>query len=409
MKRVLLVTNIPNPYRIPLFNELNRQLGRRGVRLKVLFAALGYRRRKWKLDMAQCRFDYDVLSSQTFEVEGDAEKTMFTYGGLLRHVRACRPDVVVVAGFSLATARLWLGSWIRPLPYIIWTGSIGGVWTNRAGARTPRSLLRTLMRKVLARRAAGFVAYGSKARAYLIGLGAPPQAVRIGINTVDTQFFAQATQRLREQGRNGSSKGGEKQRLTCIGYLSARKGNLKLLEAVRKVARQRTDFVLDVVGEGEDRPRLEAFVRDHKLSGHVHFHGYRQKEELPAFLAQSRCLLYATNYDIWGLVLVEAMAARLPVIASVHAGATHDLVQEGATGFVVDFADTDHAADRINWVLDHPEQAAAMGRRARAFVAEHATVEKSAAGFVEAILDVLGREGAAAGGPMAAAPAPQPG
>ncbi len=404
MKRVLLITNIPNPYRIPLFNELDQQLERQGVRLKVLFGALGYRRRKWKLDMSQCRFDYDVLSSPAFEVRGDAEKTMFTYRGLFRHLRVYRPDVVVVAGFSPATVQLWLYSWVRPLPYIIWTGSVEGVWANRSGRRTPRSLLRTLQRKVLARRAAGFVAYGSSARAYLIELGASPEAIRIGINTVDTRFFAEETQRLREQDLNGRAGENEKQHLTCIGYLSARKGSLKMLQAVQKAARRRTDFVLDIIGDGHDRPRLEAFVRENGLSEHVRFHGYRQKGELPAYLARSRCLLYATNYDIWGLVLVEAMAAGLPVIASANAGATHDLVQEGITGFAVDFADTDYVAERINWVLDHPGEAAAMGERSRAFIAEHATVEKSAAGFVEAILNVLGREKAAVEPPSKTAP-----
>lgn len=390
MKRVLLITNIPNPYRIPLFDELNRQLERQGIQLKVLFGTLGYRRRKWKLDMSQCRFDYDVLSSRTFEVGGDAEKTIFTYNGLLRRLRTYRPDVVVVAGFSLATVQLWLHSWIKPLPYIIWTGSVQGVWTNRSGRRTPRSLLRTLQRKVLAGRAAGFAAYGSSARAYLIELGASPEAISICINTVDTQFFAEETRRLQQQSPQRRAQENEKQHLTCIGDLSKRKGTLKMLQAVQKAARQRSDFVLDIIGDGKDRLRLEAFVRENELSEHVRFHGYQQKEDVPAFLARSCCLLYPTNYDIWGLAVVEAMAAGLPVIASANAGVAHDLVQDGTTGFAVDFADADYVAERISWVLDHPEEAAAMGDRGSAFIAEHATIEKSAAGFVEAILNVLG-------------------
>lgn len=182
MKRVLLVTNIPNPYRIPLFNELHRQLERQDIQLRVLFAALGYRRRKWMLDMSQCCFEYDVLSSRTFEIGGDAEKTIFTYGGLFQHLRKYHPDAVVVAGFSLATLQLWLNSWIESLPYIIWTGSVKGVWTNRAGKRTTRSLVRTLQRKAMVSRAAGFVAYGSSARTYLIDLGVSPEIISIGIS-----------------------------------------------------------------------------------------------------------------------------------------------------------------------------------------------------------------------------------
>jgi len=390
VKRVLLVTNIPNPYRIPLFNELHQQLERQDIQLRVLFAALGYRRRKWMLDMSQCCFEYDVLSSRTFEIGGDAEKTIFTYGGLFQHLRKYHPDAVVVAGFSLATLQLWLNSWVESLPYIIWTGSVKGVWTNRAGKRTTRSLVRTLQRKAMVSRAAGFVAYGSSARTYLIDLGVSPEIISIGINTVDTRYFAEETQRLRKQYASGSVARSEKQHLTYIGDLSARKGTPKMLQALQKAARIRTDFVLDLIGDGADRPRLEAFVQENNLSEHVRFHGYRQRGELPAYLAQSCCLLYPTNYDVWGLAVVEAMAAGLPVIASANAGVTHDLVQDGITGFAVDFADIDSLADRICWVLDQPEEAAAMGRRGSAFIAQHATIEKSAAGFVEAITRVLG-------------------
>ena len=393
-RRALLVTNIPNPYRIPLFNELSRQLEAQHTRLKVVFGRQGYRRRQWQLDMSTCRFDYEVLSSRAYEMQGDVEKTMFTYGGLFRRLLGESPDVVVVTGFSLATVQVWLYSWLSGTPYIIWTGSVEGVWTGQANRRSSRTALRTLQRKVLAARAAAFVAYGSKAREYLIGLGAPPESVHIGINTVDTRFFEEETHRLRQ---HLETEDDGKQHLTCIGYLSPRKGIVKLLRAVEQVATHRQDFVLDVVGDGEDRPRLEAYVQEKGLATQVRFHGYRQKEELPAFLARSRCQLFVTNYDIWGLVLVEAMAAGLPVIASTSAGATYDLVREGETGFAVDFDDTDQIASRINWVLDHPSEASAMGQRAQAFVAERVNIEKSAAGFVDAVAHVTRDEAVVAG------------
>ena len=368
---VLLVTNAPTPYRLPLFEALSDQLRARGRHLTVVFSAWGYGRRKWAIDPAEMRFDYAVLGSQGRRVGRTSEQTMFLFRGLAREVRARRPAVLVVPGFTVATMQAWRWSLTRGLPYLIWSGSIGG--RHDAGARA-------WLRARLARRAAGAVAYGTLAKGYFERLGVPPERVHVAINTVDTAFFADAVDALRQAPAPDGLR-----HLTYIGYLSARKGVRRVLDVVGALARERGDFVLDVVGDGDERVALEAYARDAGLGAHVRFHGYQQREALPAFLARSAGLLFQTDYDVWGLVLNEAMAAGVPCLASVHAGAAHDLVEDGVTGFRVDFADLGAATERVRWLLDHPAEAAAMGRRARRFIAEHASLAHSAAGFVAAI------------------------
>lgn len=391
VKRALLVTNIPNPYRLPLFDELSRQLDEQGVRLKVLFGGPGYRRRKWDLDFEGCRFDYDVLSSKSIEIGGNVERTLFTYGGLARHIRAFEPDVVVVTGFSPATVRLWLRSWRATLggaslPYIVWTGSL---------KERPPSRWRTHLRRALVKRAAGFIAYGTTSRDYLVQLGARPEDVSIGINTVDTRFFSIETDRHRAMERHRPGRAGgegrplEKARILSVGYLTPRKQVHRLLEAVERLAATRSDFVLDIVGDGEDRARLERHVQGRGLGEYVAFHGFKQRAELPAYLARSRCFVFPSGFDIWGLVLVEAMAAGLPVVSSTRAGAVVDLVEDGVTGFAVDFEETEEVAKRIGWMLDNPALAREMGMRGRGAIEEKASIARSAEGFTEAIMRVL--------------------
>jgi hypothetical protein len=60
-KKVAVITNIPNPYRIPLFNRLHERLNGEDIRLKVIFAASGYQRRKWHIDMESARFNFLFL------------------------------------------------------------------------------------------------------------------------------------------------------------------------------------------------------------------------------------------------------------------------------------------------------------------------------------------------------------
>jgi glycosyltransferase involved in cell wall biosynthesis len=374
VKKVVIVTNIPNPYRIPLFNEVNTQLIEKGIQLKVLFGSEGYARRKFNLDLDECKFDFKFLNSDKFDF-GDQEKTYFTYRGLMKAIHHEKPDVVIVNGFSIVTLRLWIRSFFRKTEYIIWSGSIQKEGRND-------SLLRIRMRKLLIRRAKAFIAYGTRAKEYLVALGGTGKKIFIAINTVDTKFFSERTKFLKDS-RN---KVDNKKHLTYVGYLSPRKNVLKLLDCIRKLSGERNDFVLDILGDGNDRPRLEAFVKENNLMEIVKFHGFIQKEQLPDFFAVSDCFLFQTDFDIWGLVLNEAMAAGLPVISSPNAGATYDLVKEGETGFRVDFNETEKVCEKINWIFDNPQKAEEIGMNAGRFIAEQAGIAISAKEIVNAVI-----------------------
>jgi glycosyltransferase involved in cell wall biosynthesis len=374
---VLIVTNIPTPYRIPLFNEVSRQLEARGGRLVVAFGATGYRGRKWRIDLADCRFEFRVLGSRALFV-GGAESASFTYAGLGRVLRDLAPSAVIVTGYSLATVQLWWRRAFERRPYLIWSGSIA------TGGETGQPW-RAWQRRLLVRRAAAFVAYGTLARDYLVSLGAPPDRIRIAINTVDTEFFRSESMRLRRLPNGNEDPAGAPARFLYIGELSARKNVRLLLEAVALLASRRRDFSLDVVGDGPERAALESWARDRGLAGQVQFHGYRQKAELPGYLAASRALLFQTGFDIWGLVLPEAMAAGVVPLSSVRAGATRDLVADGVTGFVLDFADTAAVAERLDWLLDHPAEAQRMGEAAAEFIRERASLAVAARGMLDAV------------------------
>ena len=78
LKTVLLITNIPTPYRIPLFNKLSEQLADDGRRLVVLFGACGYAHRKWEVDIDDVKFEYRILDSYRLSFYR-GEKVVFTY------------------------------------------------------------------------------------------------------------------------------------------------------------------------------------------------------------------------------------------------------------------------------------------------------------------------------------------
>jgi len=305
------------------------------------------------------------------------EKFSFTYTGLRRLVADENPSMILANAFSIATTKIWGLSLFEGTPYIIWSGAIHD-------GKGEDSYLRRIQRRILVRGAAGFVAYGKKAKEYLVSLGADVGKVQIGINTVDTEFYASESGRYR---RNRTSKDGKKH-LLYVGHLSPRKNVLRCLEVMKFLVSTREDTVLDLVGDGDDRPRLERYVNSHHLNRFVKFHGFRQRSDVARFLGQSDCFLFQTDFDIWGLALVEAMASAVPCIASINAGATHDLIKGGITGFAMDFSETTKVAEKANWILNNPQLSKRIGRNAQRFIAANASIAKSVDGLVRAVKEV---------------------
>ena len=376
IKKVAIITNIPNPYRIPLFNEINRQLNKVNCELNVLFGALTYARRSWKVDMGECKFNYEILPSKKMSGK-NPEKIVFTYSKLLTRLSAINPSVIIVIGFSPATIKLLFRSMIRKTRFIIWSGAVHR--KNR-----PDSLLRKIQRRLLIKRASGFIAYGTKAKEYLMSLGAPGKKIWIGINTVDTKFYYEQTKRIRSElePRNGTK------RLLYIGYITQGKRLDLLVQAVKVLLNSGADITLDIVGDGPHLPEIKKLCSELVVDDNVNICGYKQKDELPVYLAQADCFLFPSEYDVWGLVLVEAMVSGLPCISSIYSGATHDLIQHGTTGFALDFENIEAVVNQINWVLKHPQESQTIGENASRFIREKVNLKKSAEGFVQAIQSI---------------------
>lgn len=372
--KILIVTNIPNPYRIPLFNELDRQFKEKNIELKIIFAARAYKRRIFRLDFSEIKFACKFLKPLKISF-WKIEKTFFTYRGINHEISEFNPDKIIVSGFSLATVKIWMRSFFQKTNYVIWSGALD--FPGRFD-----SWFRKLERRLLIKRASAFVSYGSKAKEYLVKMGAPAEKVYIAINTVDTKFFSLETNKIRN-----SIELPEKKHIIYIGYLIPRKNVGKLIEIIDRLAKMRTDFILDILGDGSEKFLLEKLVAEKNLNAAIKFHGFIQKNELPKYLAISTCFLFQTDFDVWGLVVNEAMASGVSVISSVNAGATYDLILDGETGFAVDYNNTTDVIQKINSLLDDPSLAERIRKNAEVFINEKASIEISVNGIMKSVLN----------------------
>ncbi|MBU1661055.1 MAG: glycosyltransferase family 4 protein [Chloroflexi bacterium] len=156
-----------------------------------------------------------------------------------------------------------------------------------------------------------------------------------------------------------------------IGSLQPYKGQIYLLQACVHLRDWGIPFHCRIIGEGNERSKLERFIADNDLHGQVELLGPQPQESVTQLLSTVHCYVQpsvVTDYDkMEGIpvALMEAMASRLPVIATDLSGIP-ELVHPGQTGLLVPPKDATAVANAIRSLYDSPEnykQMATMGRQ----------------------------------------------
>lgn len=156
---------------------------------------------------------------------------------------------------------------------------------------------------------------------------------------------------------------GEQPSLLFVGRLEPRKGLDQLLHAMSRLKTTRPDLRLYVVGDGPDRDRCQQLLPA-RLRSDVVFLGRVDADELPRFYAS--CDLFvapALGGESFGIVLIEAMAAGCPVVASDIPGYA-SVVTDGVDGRLVPPRDPEALAEAIGALLDNPSLARALATTA---------------------------------------------
>jgi glycosyltransferase involved in cell wall biosynthesis len=129
-----------------------------------------------------------------------------------------------------------------------------------------------------------------------------------------------------------------------------------------------------IVGDGDDRKRLEDLVRENGLSDRVIFTGVVSDEELIGFYKACDVFLMPSRQEGFGIVFLEAMAFEKPVIGGNHGG-TPEVIVDNETGFLVEHGDVNSLADRIIRLLLDGELCKRMGQAGRRRVEENYTFD----------------------------------
>lgn len=364
-----IVTNILTPYRIPLFEAISRQVDR----LSVLLMAETEENRDWILEAY--RFDADVLPGFHLPIRGRETAVHMNYG-VTERLRRLNPDLVLSGGFAPANWGALLYCAKHRKPYLAW-----GELALRSCAGGSR--LRHGLRRLICGLSSGAIASSSEAKHVFMHYGIDEKDILLAPMPIDVDYVNSkvAACRAHPGFRDVKSRYPGPVLLSVARLIDA-KGYPQLFDMYAEIVKTRPETTLLVVGDGPERERYVNHIAARGW-GNLHLVGHVQWRDLMTYYAIADIVVFPSLADTFGAVIAEGMAAELPVISSIHAAATEDLIEEGKTGFVIDPLDISGSIQTILKVLAMPEEELRRVGREAFLRARNIGIEGSARRMIE--------------------------
>jgi glycosyltransferase involved in cell wall biosynthesis len=219
--------------------------------------------------------------------------------------------------------------------------------------------MRPWLAKWMLRRAARVLALNPEIEQRVLGIGVAPGCILRLPNAIPDRFFEIEPRHASATAEPAGHS------VLQVGRLDPFKGGTVIVAAWKRVAQQVRGARLNLVGDGPERPALEAFAGDLGIADRVVFWGTCQ--DTVRFYASADVLVLPSLEEGMPNALLEAMASGLACIAS-DLPSTRGIVEQGRTGVLVPPNDPTALADAIVRLLNDPGERTRLGLAARARV-----------------------------------------
>ena len=177
-------------------------------------------------------------------------------------------------------------------------------------------------------------------------------------------------------------------RFVFVGRCIAIKNLEFLIDGFAEAKRQRPEISLCIVGDGTSQPKLKEKIEKDDLVGGVEFAGTQTGENLAQFYRQSDCFVLVSNYESFGIVVLEAMSSGLPVILS-NVGNLPSFVDKYQAGTLVEPDNKAELAKAMIWYADNPQERIRVGSSNRATVEKEFSWDSNAKKLLELYESIL--------------------
>jgi glycosyltransferase involved in cell wall biosynthesis len=376
MLRVAYLLSHPIQYQSPLLRRLAQQPG---LELTVLYTSdFSVRSYHDKGFGASVEWDVPLLGGYSHEFLPrllDSQDVSFfrpLNRGIFRRLRQGRFDVLWIHGY--ATLNSWIAmaaAKMLGIPVLLRTDS-----TLIDHPRGPLKLaLKSIFFRILRHFTYGVLSVGQRNTEYWrhhLGQDIPVFSIPYAVDNEYFQERCSAASATREKLRQQLDLEADRPVLLFASKLLARKCCVDLVEAYLELVRRsqveqaaRPLPYLLIVGEGEQRPQIEARLQQASAEDRkgVRLLGFRNQSELPRFYDLCDVFVLPSIHEPWGLVVNEAMNAGKAIVVSDEVGCQPDLVENGDNGLVFSARNVDALAGTLASVLADPAVYRKMGER----------------------------------------------
>lgn len=354
--KIALITNIPAPYRIPVYEEVANKMGDDFL---VFFSAKKEPNRSWNL--GKLKFNH-IFLRENIRNKKDGYNYIHNNPEIITNLRKFNPDVVITTGFNPTHLYSWLYTMLFLKKHIPMTD--GTLYSEKH-----LSWLHKIVRKMVFKTSKAFI-------------GASKNSLELykSYGMAEEELFQSHLCVNNERFKNQKSFWDREYDLMFSGQFTERKLPFLFAEVAERVSKEISNLNVLILGDG---PLKKEFFEKLDHSGVTyHYAGFISQEELPAYYSNARLFLFTTRLDPWGVVVNEAMASGTPVITTPYAGVVDDLIIDRENGYVLDI-DGKAWADKAVKVLKNPDLWQQLSDNAKESVKKF-NFENAAQGIIDA-------------------------
>jgi glycosyltransferase involved in cell wall biosynthesis len=344
-----------------------------GAERVMINLALGFANRGLNVDLVLVKAEGPYLfhlPSNINLVKLEKSRLLLSLPALIRYLRQTRPTILMSALEDTNTVALWARKLAGVSTRVIVTVHNHLSCESQNSTQLKRRLTPQLV-KMFYPWADHVVAVSQGVASDLIKIGIEPQKVQAIYNPIVT---SELRLRLQETIEHPWFEPGQPPVILGVGRLTRQKDFSTLLRAFAQLNRRNTSRLM-ILGEGEERIELEKLARELGIAENVMFPGFVTNPY--AYMTQAKAVVLSSAWEGFGNVLVEAMAAGTPVIATDCESGPAEILANGKYGKLVRVGNPEEMAIAIAATFEHSVDVEELKKRAEEFTLEKATTKYS--------------------------------
>lgn len=183
----------------------------------------------------------------------------------------------------------------------------------------------------------------------------PKQKIDIIYNGINTQEF-KPDDSLKKNSKFIITPGASR--------ITSRKGLQYLIEAVYKLSQKYPNIYLKIIGDGDERTRLEELIKKLNIEDKVEFLGQISHENIFSYYQEANVFVLPSLNEGMSNTMLEALSSGLPIIAT-DTGGSKELIEEGENGYIIKMKNSDDIAQKLERLISNPELRKRMGENSR--------------------------------------------